>query len=211
MSERDPNDNGTGRNSRDENSAREENIDAHRMRETPVTEAGVTAPAAPLIGADMGGATGETRALRGIRVGLILLGAALLAWGGYVLFDTVRATRIPGVALWIIAAIILHDAILAPIVFVLGTLISRAGHRFGGAVVVVVEGFVVVGSIMALIVVPAMIATNYAPDNPTVLPLNYGVNLAVFFVVLALVAAGLSVWLYSRTKRTKERPDTRNS
>ncbi|MBB5642109.1 hypothetical protein [Cryobacterium roopkundense] len=154
---------------------------------------------------------GDTRVMRGIRLGLILLGAALLAWGAYVMFDTVRATRIPGVALWIIAAIILHDAILAPIVFMLGTLISRAGHRFGGTVVVVIEGFVVVGSIMALIVVPAMIATNFRPDNPTVLPLNYGVNLAVFFVVLAVLAAGLAVWLYSRTKRTNERPDTRHS
>jgi len=153
----------------------------------------------------------ETRVMRGIRVALILLGAALLAWGAYVMFDTVRATRIPGVALWVIAAIILHDAILAPIVFMLGVVISRAGHRFGGTVVVVIEGFVVVGSIMALIVVPAMIATNYKPDNPTVLPLNYGFNLAVFFVVLAVVAAGLSVWLYSRTKRTNERPDTRHS
>lgn len=154
---------------------------------------------------------GQNRVMRGIRLGLILIGAALLAWGTYVMFDTVRPTRIPGVALWIVAAIIVHDAIVAPMVFMIGLAISRAGHRFGGAVVVVIEGFVVVGSIMALIVVPAMIATNYAPDNPTVLPLDYGVNLAVFFVVLAVLAAGLAVWLYSRTKRTNERPDTRHS
>jgi len=154
---------------------------------------------------------GQTRVMRGIRLGLIVLGTALLAWGAYILFDTVRATRLPGVALWIIAAIILHDAVLAPMVFLLGALISRAGHRFGGAVVAVAEGFVVVGSIMALIVVPAMIATNYAPANPTVLPLDYGFNLAVFFLVLAVLAAGLAVWLYARTKRTNERPDTRHS
>ncbi|MDH6235979.1 hypothetical protein [Cryobacterium sp. CG_9.6] len=153
----------------------------------------------------------ETRAIRGIRLGLIVLGVGLLAWGCYVLFDTVRVNRISGVALWIVAAIILHDAILAPIVFMAGVLLRRAGQRVGGTVIMVVQGFIVVGSIMSLIVVPAMVALNYKPDNPTVLPLNYGLNLAIFWLVLVIIAAGLAAWFYSRTKRTNERPEIRHS
>ncbi|TDW30724.1 hypothetical protein [Cryobacterium psychrophilum] len=153
----------------------------------------------------------ETRVMRGIRWGLIVLGVGLLAWGAYVMLDTVRVTRLPGVALWIIAATVLHDAILAPIVLLIGILLRRGGQRVGGTVVVVVQGFIVVGSIVSLIVVPAIVAINYRPANPTVLPLNYGLNLAIFWLVLAVLAAGISAWLYSRTKRTNERPDTRHS
>jgi len=153
----------------------------------------------------------QTRLMRGIRLGLIGLGVALLAWGAYVMLDTVRMTRLPGVALWIIAAIILHDAILAPIVFLIGVLLRRGGQRLGGTVVVVIQGFIVVGSIVSLVVVPVIVAINYKSANPTILPLNYGLNLGVFWLVLAVMTAGLAGWLYSRTKRTKERPDTHHS
>ena len=153
----------------------------------------------------------ETRVMRGIRLGLIGLGVALLAWGAYVMLDTVRVNRLPGVALWIIAAIILHDAILAPIVFLIGVLLRRGGQRVGGTVVVVIQGFIVVGSIVSLIVVPVIVALSYTGANPTVLPLDYGLNLAVFWLVLTVLAAGLAVLLYSRTKRANERSDTLHS
>ncbi|MCI4658435.1 hypothetical protein [Cryobacterium zhongshanensis] len=56
-------------------------------------------------------------ALRVTRVVLIGLGLAGLAWGAYVLLDTVKPARIPGIALWMGAAIVLHDAVISPLVF----------------------------------------------------------------------------------------------
>ena len=145
-----------------------------------------------------------SRRMRSIRLALLGVGVLLLAWGAFVLFDSVRLTRIPGVALWIAAAIVLHDAILAPIVFAVGIALRRAGRRVTGTVIAIVQGAIVVGSIVSLIAVPTLVAKNYAPANPTVLPLNYGLNLAIFWLLLALVTVGLSVWTFLRWRSSAE-------
>ncbi|TFC84082.1 hypothetical protein E3T23_00755 [Cryobacterium cheniae] len=151
------------------------------------------------------------RRMRVARTALILTGTAGLLFGVYVLFDTVRIARLPGVALWIGAAIVLHDAVLAVLVFFCGILLRRAGRRVTGTIVLVVQGAIVVGSIMTLIVVPAIVAQSLAPTNPSLLPLDYGRNLALFWVAVALVATVWSALLYARSKRANQRPSSRQS
>ncbi len=136
--------------------------------------------------------------MRRIRLVLVGGGVLMLAWGAFVMFDSVRLTRIPGVALWIGAAILLHDAILAPIVFALGIALRRAGRRVTGTVIAIVQGGIIVGSIMSLIAVPTIVAKNFAPANATVLPLNYALNFGIFWLVLAALTAGLSIWVFLR-------------
>jgi len=64
-----------------------------------------------------------------------------------------------------------------------------------------VQGTLVVGSIMSLIVVPLLIAQSRGTGNPTVLPLDYGVNFAVFWAAVAVIAAAVSFALYARGRR----------
>jgi len=155
------------------------------------------------------GITASTsRRMRSIRLVLVGVGVLLLAWGAFVMFDSVRLTRIPGVALWIAAAIVLHDAILAPIVFVFGIALRRAGRRATGTIIAIVQGGIVVGSIVSLVAVPTIVAKNFAPANPTVLPLDYGLNLGIFWLVLAALTVGLSVWAVVRGRNpVADRPD----
>ncbi|MBC7443196.1 MAG: hypothetical protein H7311_11900 [Ramlibacter sp.] len=151
------------------------------------------------------------RRMRAARTVLILIGTAGLLFGLSVLFGTVRLTRLPGVALWIGAAIVLHDALLAPLVFFFGVLLRRAGRRVTGTIVVVVQSAIVVGSIMTLIVVPAIVAAGLTPNNPSILPLDYGRNLALFWAVLALVTTVWTALLYARSRRANQRPSSRQS
>ena len=146
--------------------------------------------------------------MRVARAILIVLGAAGLAWGAWVMFDTVRIARLPGVALWVGAAIVVHDAVIAPVLFFAGVLLRRAGRRLAGTVVAVLQGAIVLGSIMTLIVVPEIVAQTQgrAPQNPTLLPLDYGRNLAAFWVVIAVLATAASVALYVRARRADRRP-----
>ena len=145
------------------------------------------------------GITASTsRRMRTIRWVLVGGGVLLLAWGAFVMFDLVRLTRIPGLALWIGAAIVLHDAILAPIVFAFGIGLRRAGRRVSGTVIAIVQGGIVVGSIVSLIAVPTIVAKNFAPANATVLPLDYGLNMGIFWLVLAALTVGLSIWAVVR-------------
>ncbi|TFD29431.1 hypothetical protein [Cryobacterium cryoconiti] len=153
----------------------------------------------------------DERRMRVARTVLILIGTAGLLFGLYVLFDTVRVNRLPGVALWIGAAIVLHDAVVAPLVFFGGLLLRRAGRRVAGTIVLVVQGAIVVGSIMTLIVVPAFVAQSLTPNNPSILPLDYGRNLSLFWLGVALVATAASALLYARSRRANQRPSSRQS
>jgi len=149
--------------------------------------------------------------MRTARVALVGLGVLGLAWGAYVLVDTVAVQRLPGVALWIGAAIVLHDAVLSPLVFGLGVLTRRAGHRLAGSVIVTVQAAIVLGSLLGLIVVPAIVAQGLGPKNPTVLPLDYALNLGVAWLVLAAGSIAVSVWFYVRTRRANQRPSLSQS
>jgi hypothetical protein len=155
-----------------------------------------------------GAASGRMRAARVVLVGVGILGLAL---GGYVLVDTVALRRLPGLALWIGAAIVLHDAVLAPIVFGLGVLTRRAGHRVAGSVIMTVQATIVLGSLITLIVLPMLAAQRLGAKNPTVLPLDYAANLGLFWLILALAGAGVSFWFYLRTRRANQRPSLTQS
>ncbi|TFD52686.1 hypothetical protein E3T55_06200 [Cryobacterium frigoriphilum] len=168
----------------------------------PTTSGRATDAHGPALSAGVG------RAIRYGQITLLAVGLALLAWGAYVMFDTVRLPRITGLAIWIVAAIILHDAILAPVLFGAGLLLRRAGQKVPGTVIAVVQGTLVVGSMVSLIVVPILVAQNFTPNNPSILPLNYGLNLGIFWLVLLLLGSGLSVWLYLRARRANERPSS---
>jgi hypothetical protein len=149
--------------------------------------------------------------MRAARVVLIAVGILGLALGGYVLVDTVALKRLPGLALWIGAAIVLHDAVLAPIIFGLGVLTRRAGHRVAGSVIMTVQATIVLGSLITLIVLPMIAAQRLGAKNPTVLPLDYAANLGLFWLILALAGAGVSVWFYLRTRRANQRPSLTQS
>jgi hypothetical protein len=155
-----------------------------------------------------GAVSGRMRAARVVLVGVGILGLAL---GGYVLVDTVALRRLPGLALWIGAAIVLHDAVLAPIVFALGVLTRRAGHRVAGSVIMTVQATIVLGSLITLIVLPMLAAQRLGAKNPTVLPLDYAANLGLFWLILALAGAGVSFWFYLRTRRANQRPSLTQS
>ncbi|TFC05445.1 hypothetical protein E3O42_02415 [Cryobacterium adonitolivorans] len=147
-----------------------------------------------------------SRRMRAARVVLVVGGALGLALGVYVLVDTVALRRLPGVALWIGGAIVLHDAVISPMVFGLGVLTRRAGHRLAGGIIVTVQAAIVLGSLMTLLVLPAIAAQTLGSNNPTVLPLDYARNLGLFWLALAVASGLISVWLYLRTKRANQRP-----
>jgi hypothetical protein len=152
-----------------------------------------------------------TARMRAARLVLIAVGILVLGLGAFVLFDTVALRRLPGLALWLGAAIVLHDAVISPLVFGLGVLTRRAGHRVAGTVIVTVQAVIVLGSLMTLIVVPAIVAKDLGPKNPSILPLDYAVNLGWFWLALAGAGALLSVGFYLRTRRANQRPSSTQS
>jgi hypothetical protein len=160
----------------------------------------------PSASASAGGA-GTSRTVRVVRGVLIALGVVLIGLGGWVLTDTVNPNRYGGLLLWLVGSVVVHDAVLAPVVAAVSLVVRRTGRRVRPGVLWIVQGAVVVGAIFSLIVVPEIVAKAKGPKNDTVLPFDYGLRLAVLWLVIAVLTAGL-VALYLARKRQKVRPST---
>lgn len=129
------------------------------------------------------------RRLRPWRVGLGVFGVVMLGFAAAVFIGEVPVSRYPGVAAWLIAALIVHDGVIACAVLAAGILLRRA--RWRPITTAIVGGAAVVGAIMALIVVPIVVKSAIGTANRTVLPLDYLGNLLWFelgVVVAAVVA-----------------------
>ncbi len=105
-----------------------------------------------------------------IAAGTLVIGYAI---GGALLDPDVDVL---GVAVFLAAVLVLHDAVLLPLVIGAGAAARRlgTGPRLAGVVSLAV---LVVG-------LPLALGFGRSPDNPSVLPLPYGRNL---LVVLALI------------------------
>ncbi|MFJ3382006.1 hypothetical protein ACIPJ2_16540 [Curtobacterium sp. NPDC090217] len=138
--------------------------------------------------------------MKAARIVLVVVGVLVIAFGAYVMVTTVRPNRIGGLATWLIGAVILHDAILSPFVVLVGLGLRRAGRALRLWVLVVVQAAVVLGSVLALVVLPEIAAKHHGAKNPTVVPFDYTTRLLVVEGSLLLVVVAVLVvgWLTAR-------------
>lgn len=145
--------------------------------------------------------------MRIARAVLVVVGVLVIAFGAYVLVTTVRPNRIGGLATWLLGAVVLHDAVLSPFVVAVGLLLRRAGRALRAWTLVVVQAVVVLGSVLALVVLPEIAAKAHGQKNPTVLPFDYTTRLLVVEGVLVLVVVAVLVVGAVRGRR-RQRPKT---
>ena len=143
-------------------------------------------------------------ALRAWRIGLIALGFAFFAVGGITLLNDVNPARYLGIAIWLLGALVIHDGIISFVVFGANIVTRKTGGRLRIPLpaLLIVQGALVVAGIMTLIVVPAMLKKSIGTANPTLLPLDYGLHLVVFYAVLAGVTA-LALAVYGVVRRRR--------
>ena len=119
-----------------------------------------------------------------------MLGAVGMAYGAWLLVNRQDLGQIVEVAVWLAAAVVIHDGILAPAVLGLGwlggRLLPRAVAR-GAVVVLVLLGPTV------LVAIPVLGRFGEKPDNPTLLDRDYTQGLLVFAILC--VCAGVAVAL----------------
>ena len=140
--------------------------------------------------------------MRLARIILIAIGLVGLFAGAVILVQKERPDQIVGVIIWIGAAIIVHVGILSPLLLVLDVALRRGGRRIPFAVLVIVQGGVVVGAIMSMLVLPEIYKKSIGSKNDTVLPLDYALNLALFWVAVGvLTAAACALYLVARRRR----------
>ena len=123
----------------------------------------------------------------------ILLGAAgvaIAAWGAWTLLTNQRPDQLIAAGIWLAAGVALHDAVLAPVVLLIGWLIVRALPRWARGPVA--AGGIVLGT-LTLVAVPVLGEFGRRPDNPSLLPRDYvsGWLVVATVVTICVVIAAL--------------------
>lgn len=117
-------------------------------------------------------------------IGLVL-GGGLMAYGIVGLIGAERATQPRNLAAFFLGAGIVHDAVLAPVVVVTGWLIARLLPPWVRAPV----WFALAASgILLVFTWPLVRGWGRRSANPSLLPLDYGRNVAIGIAVIWTVA-----------------------
>lgn len=128
-------------------------------------------------------------------------GASIAAFGVFTLLTTLRPDQLLGLALWLAAAIVAHDAILVPLTHMLSTGFDRTARRLSRQTKSVVRIGAVVGGVLSLAVLPEIYAKSLGPANPTILAADYALRLAIAWAIIAVLVVLVSAIMTARTRR----------
>jgi hypothetical protein len=135
-----------------------------------------------------------------LRVLLGASGLAVLGYGAWGLLTMQHAAALASVGRWLLVGLILHDAVLAPVVFIVCALAYRLiGPRLRRALAAIL----LIGGSVVLVALPEFLLPAGNP-NPTVHPLNYARGLAIT-VALVIAAALLPLLLSALRDRRRAR------
>lgn len=100
---------------------------------------------------------------------------------------------------WVLGGLLSHDAILAPVAIVVGWLLTRlvpVAVRGG------IQGTLAVAATVVVMAYPVLRAEGREPDNPSLLPLDYGKNLAIVIAIILVAGVALT---FARAARRRTR------
>jgi hypothetical protein len=119
------------------------------------------------------------------RIALAVAGVALAAFGVFRLVTEVPPSQLLILGLWLIAALIIHDALLAPSVVGAGWLLRRyvpdRGRRYLQLALIMI-------ALVTVIAVPMIFLSGSQPAAKALLLRNYGANLIVIVGVIAVIS-----------------------
>jgi hypothetical protein len=140
--------------------------------------------------------------VRAARVALAATGVILTGVGIYFLVTTEPPKAVLGVVVWLAAAVVIHDGVIAPGTTAANALLSRVGRRLPHSALLVIRTGFGLGVVLTLVVVPELIAQARPHANPTILVGDYLGRLIVVWGVIVLAVAIATIALTWRTRRT---------
>lgn len=129
-----------------------------------------------------------------------VVGAALVAYGGYELVTGSSLTSLRAAATWLAGGVVLHDGVLVPLTLLGGVALARL---LPGAWRGLVQGALVVSAMITLPLLPLLSGAGLDPRNPSQQPLAYGRGL---LLVLGGVWALTGLLALRRTVQSRRRP-----
>lgn len=126
------------------------------------------------------------------------VGVAMTAYGmrGLLTVDA-GSTQPVRWAAWFVGAVIVHDLVFTPLVFLMAVL---AVGRVPRAYRPLVQGGLIVSGVLALVSLPFVGGFGQRADDPSALPLPYGRNLMIMIVLVWTAVAALAM-VRARSRR----------
>ncbi len=120
--------------------------------------------------------------MKALRIGLAGAGLVVLAYGAFRLLTQVPPGSLVALALWLVAALVLHDGVLAPAVvgtgWVLRRLVPDRGRRF-------LQAGLIVAGLITVVAAPMIALRGSQPAVKALLLQNYAGNLVLLLAGLA--------------------------
>lgn len=138
--------------------------------------------------------------IRVARVVLLALGAVLVGVGGGALVAGVPPRQWIGILLWMAGAVVLHDAVFAPLVLVGSRLLRRVGARISWVQVAIVQVALVLGAAITLIAIPGIASQGIGARNPSVLVFPYALHLGLAWAAIGVLTAAAVVLIGLRRR-----------
>jgi hypothetical protein len=127
-------------------------------------------------------------------------GAGLVfVWIGlHGIFSDPRNTGPGGWIRWFVGGIVLHDVVFVPCVLVVAAVVSWVPLPYRR----IIQVALIVGGSLTLVALPVVLGYGRRPDNPSQLPLDYGRNLALaWLVIVTLAVMAMAATFVSRKMR----------
>lgn len=139
----------------------------------------------------------KTRLLLGV------IGLALVGYGGYQVLHNSSVTHPPELAKWLVIALIVHDGVLAGVVFGAGWLTTRLVPARPRPYV---QGALACAALITLIALPLIYRRGHAAPGLTLLTQDYSAHLTVLLSIVAGAAAMAYVLRVLRDRRQDRNP-----
>lgn len=116
-----------------------------------------------------------------------------------------RAQTMPGSwAEFLVGGLLIHDGLWAPVVGMSSLVLTR---RLPAWLRPTVQGALIVSVACVLVTIPALTGRGRLPTNPSILPNDYGPNLALVLALVWCVAALHALWARRRPPTATDPPE----
>ena len=113
--------------------------------------------------------------MRKYRIALCTAGALLLGFGAFRLVTKLDHSNLFALALWLVAAVMIHDLVIAPLTVGTGVLLTHVPPRARRYL----QGGLLVGALITVIAIPLINRRDTQPEVKAILLRNYAGNLAL--------------------------------
>ena len=122
--------------------------------------------------------------MRPYRIVLAVAGTLLLAFGAFRLVTELARSDLLALGLWLVVAVALHDAVIAPLTVGVGVTLTRVPDRARRYL----QGALIVGALVTVIALPLINRRDTQPVAKAILQRDYAGNLALLLGLTAAVA-----------------------